>query len=147
MCIGILGRKKVGYPGRIITVTIKTMKTPTVMALAMAHDGNTSGLPALANDDSSKLTNKNKISPSLNLSAAVSSFKVKKGEVHKALLIRTKKPMTRPDSRRVRFDDNAVILLNPDFSPIGNRLYGPIADEVRAQGSWAKVLSLATRVL
>lgn len=72
--------------------------------------------------------------------------KVKQGEVHRALVVRTKKPVLRPDGRRVCFDDNAAILLSKDFSPIGTRISGPVAMELK-RGNWAKVLSLVTHVL
>ena len=72
--------------------------------------------------------------------------KVKKGEKHKALIVRTKKPIQRPNGQWVRFDDNAAILLTPDFSPLGTRISGPIAQELRTS-TWAKVLSLTQHIL
>ena len=72
--------------------------------------------------------------------------KVKQGEVHRALVVRTKKHIQRPDGQVIRFDDNAAILLTADFSPMGTRVFGPVAHELY-KGNWTKVLSLATRVI
>lgn len=73
--------------------------------------------------------------------------KVKPGEVHKALLVRTKKPTMRPDGRLVRFDDNAAVLLLPDGNPMGTRVIGPVGQELRQSGKWTKILSLASKIL
>ena len=72
--------------------------------------------------------------------------KVKKGEVVKGVIVRTKKEITRPDGSTVRFDDNAVVLIGADSMPVGTRVSGPIARELRA-GNFTKILSLAEEVL
>lgn len=72
--------------------------------------------------------------------------KVKKGEVVRGVIVRTKKEITRPDGSTVRFDDNAVVLITKDGMPIGTRVLGPIARELRA-GNFMKILSLAEEVL
>lgn len=80
-------------------------------------------------------------------SALLSStaVKVKKGDVRRALIVRTKKPTPRPDGRIVRFDDNACVLLNNKKEMIGSRIAGPVSAELRTKG-WGKVLSLAPKV-
>lgn len=123
MCIGVLGAKKVGKIGKILTVSIKTMKPPPLI---------TGGGTGRGNDKNA---------------SSNSFYKVKKGEIHKALVVRTKATVPREDGRRVRFDDNAVILLTPDFMPLASRIYGPIAHEIKERGNWAKVLSLASKIL
>jgi ribosomal protein L14 len=146
MCIGIKGQKKVGYPGSIITVSIKQMQTSAAMKQAMvSQDATSSTTSGLKSPSSAGKTPTH--STILSNTAIASYFKVKKGEVHKALIVRTKRDRPRPDGRRIRFDDNAIILLNPDFTPMASRVYGPIADEVRTKGDWAKVLALASKVL
>jgi large subunit ribosomal protein L14 len=72
--------------------------------------------------------------------------KVKKGEVVKAVIVRTKKEIGRPDGSYIRFDDNAAVLVNAQKEPVGTRIFGPIARELRASG-FAKIISLAPEVL
>ncbi len=72
--------------------------------------------------------------------------KVKKGEVVRGVIVRTKKEITRPDGSTIRFDDNAVVLITKEGMPIGTRVSGPIARELRA-GNFLKILSLAEEVL
>lgn len=72
--------------------------------------------------------------------------KVSKGKVYKAVIVRTKKEMRRPDGSYVRFNDNAVALLNADFEPIGTRVFGPVPRELRSKG-FMKIISLAPEVL
>ncbi|RUS17000.1 50S ribosomal protein L14 [Endogone sp. FLAS-F59071] len=74
------------------------------------------------------------------------AFKVKKGEVRHALVVRTRKETSRPDGRYIRFDDNACILLNNKNEPLGTRVLGVVAAELR-QKKWMKVVSLAPRVV
>lgn len=77
---------------------------------------------------------------------ALPSGKVKKGTVHKAVIVRTKYGLNRADGSVVKFDENAVVLLNPQNEPIGNRVFGPIARELRS-GKFVKLLSMAPEVL
>ncbi len=70
----------------------------------------------------------------------------KKSEVHDAVIVRTRKEKRRADGTYVRFDDNAAVLINKDKQPIGTRIFGPIARELRAAG-YAKIISLAPEVL
>ena len=71
---------------------------------------------------------------------------VKKGEVVKAVIVRTVKENRRPDGSYIRFDENAAVLLNASKAPIGTRVFGPVTRELRA-GSHMKILSLAPEVL
>ena len=71
---------------------------------------------------------------------------VKKGEVVKAVVVRTKKPTKRPDGSYVRFDENAAVIIRDDWTPRGTRIFGPVAREVR-DGEYMKILSLAPEVL
>lgn len=75
--------------------------------------------------------------------------RVKKGEVHKALLVRTRKEISRPDGSRIQFDENAVVLVKVvknELEPIGTRIFGPVARELR-QKNCGKIISLAPEVL
>ncbi len=72
--------------------------------------------------------------------------KVKQGEVHKAVIVRTKKELGRDDGRWVKFDDNAAVLLTPDFKPMGTRVIGPVAAELRKL-NWMKIVSLAEKII
>lgn len=72
--------------------------------------------------------------------------KVKQGQVHKALVIRTRKEFQRPDGRVVRFDDNACVLLSPDLKPLGTRVTGPVPAELK-KGNWLKILSLSSKII
>jgi large subunit ribosomal protein L14 len=71
---------------------------------------------------------------------------VKKGEVAKAVVVRTKAPVRRADGSYLRFDSNAVVIIAPDGNPKGTRIFGPVARELRAKG-FMKVISLAPEVL
>jgi len=71
---------------------------------------------------------------------------VKKGEVAKAVIIRTKAPVRRADGSYLRFDSNAVVILTPDGNPKGTRIFGPVARELRAK-NFMKIISLAPEVL
>lgn len=71
---------------------------------------------------------------------------VRPGTVHNALVVRVRAALARADGRVVRFDDNAVVLLAPDFRPLGTRVTGPVPAELR-RGNWLKVLSLSSRVV
>ena len=71
---------------------------------------------------------------------------VKKGDVVKAVVVRTKKPTRRADGSYIRFDENAAVILKEDGTPKGTRIFGPIARELRDKG-YMKILSLAPEVL
>jgi large subunit ribosomal protein L14 len=77
---------------------------------------------------------------------AIPNSKVKKGEVHKAVVVRTSKPVRRPDGSYIRFDDNSAVLINNQLEPIGTRIFGPVARELRAK-KFMKIVSLAPEVL
>jgi len=72
--------------------------------------------------------------------------KVKKGDVAKAVIVRTAKEIRRPDGSYIRFDDNSAVLVNNDGEPVGTRIFGPVARELRAK-KFMKIVSLAPEVL
>ena len=72
--------------------------------------------------------------------------KVKKGDVVQAVVVRTRKTVARDDGSYIRFDENAAVLLNKQGEPIGNRVFGPVARELRAK-AFMKIVSLAPEVL
>lgn len=71
---------------------------------------------------------------------------VKKGEVKKAVIVRTKKEVRRPDGSYIKFDSNSAVLINPNKEPIGTRVFGPVARELRDK-KFMKIISLAPEVL
>ena len=71
---------------------------------------------------------------------------VKKGEVIRAVIVRTKKQIRRPDGSKLRFDDNACVLINAQKEPRGTRIFGPVARELREK-EYMKIVSLAPEVL
>ena len=77
---------------------------------------------------------------------AIPRGKVKKGDVYKALIVRTKKDFSRIDGTTIRFDKNAVILLDKQEEPIGTRVFGPVTRELRAKKQ-LKIISLAPEVI
>jgi large subunit ribosomal protein L14 len=77
---------------------------------------------------------------------ALPSGNIKKGTVSKAVVVRTKKERRRPDGSYIRFDDNAVVLLNNAGEMIGTRIFGPVARELREK-QYMKIVSLAPEVL
>ena len=77
---------------------------------------------------------------------AIPNAKVKKGDVMKAVVVRTKKEIRRPDGSYIRFDDNSAVLINTSREPIGTRMFGPVARELRAK-RFMKIISLAPEVL
>jgi large subunit ribosomal protein L14 len=77
---------------------------------------------------------------------AIANGRVKKGEVRKAVVVRTKKQVLRPDGSYIRFDDNAAVLIDTAREPVGTRIFGPVARELRAQ-KFMKIISLAPEVL
>ena len=79
---------------------------------------------------------------------AIPNAKIKKGDVVKGVIVRTKKGVERADGSYVKFDDNAVVIINEDGSPKGTRVFGPIARELREKGDgYMKIISLAVEVL
>ena len=77
---------------------------------------------------------------------ATSTAKVKKGQVLKAVIVRTKKEINRGDGTYIRFDTNSAVLINAQSEPIGTRIFGPVARELRAK-AFTKIISLAPEVL
>jgi large subunit ribosomal protein L14 len=71
---------------------------------------------------------------------------VKKGTVQKAVVVRTKKAVKRPDGSYIRFDQNAAVIINPEGDPVGTRIFGPVARELRWK-NFMKIVSLAPEVL
>jgi large subunit ribosomal protein L14 len=71
---------------------------------------------------------------------------VKKGDVHRAVIVRTAKEIRRPDGSAIRFDTNAAVLINKQQEPIGTRIFGPVTRELRSKGHM-KIISLAPEVL
>ncbi len=82
----------------------------------------------------------------VSVKEAIPNAKVKKGDVLKAVVVRTKKEIRRPDGSYIRFDDNSAVLINPQREPIGTRIFGPVARELRAK-KFMKIISLAPEVL
>jgi len=72
--------------------------------------------------------------------------RVKKGDVHRAVIVRTAKDIRRPDGSVIRFDSNAAVLVNKNEEPIGTRIFGPVVRELRAR-KHMKIISLAPEVL
>ena len=72
--------------------------------------------------------------------------RVKKGDVHRAVIVRTRKDVRRPDGSVIRFDSNAAVLINKNEEPIGTRIFGPVCRELRAK-NFMKIISLAPEVL
>lgn len=82
----------------------------------------------------------------VSIKEAIPNAKVKKGEVMKAVVVRTKKEISRRDGSFIRFDDNSAVLLTANMEPIGTRIFGPVARELRAK-QYMKIVSLAPEVL
>jgi large subunit ribosomal protein L14 len=82
----------------------------------------------------------------VSVKEAIPRGKVKKGEVHKALIVRTSKEIRRVDGSSVRFDRNAAVLIDKEGEPIGTRIFGPVTRELRSKG-FMKIISLAPEVL
>ena len=77
---------------------------------------------------------------------AIPNAKVSKGDVVQAVIVRTKKEISRPDGSMIRFDDNSAVILAKSNDPIGTRIFGPVARELRAK-KFMKIVSLAPDVL
>lgn len=82
----------------------------------------------------------------VSVKEAIPRGKVKKGEVLNAVIVRTKKGVRRADGSAIRFDENAVVLLNAQLQPIGTRVFGPITRELRGE-NFMKIISLAPEVI
>lgn len=83
-----------------------------------------------------------------SVKSTIPNAKVKKGDVVKAVIVRTKKGINRENGSYIAFDDNAVVLINDDGSPRGTRVFGPVARELRDKGDgFMKIVSLALEVL
>lgn len=77
---------------------------------------------------------------------AAPNGKVKKGQVVKGVIVRTKRQVIRKDGSSIGFDDNAVVIVDDDHNPLGTRVFGPVARELRDKG-YMKIVSLASEVL
>ena len=82
----------------------------------------------------------------VSVKEAIPEGTVKKGVVAKGVVVRTRKETRRPDGSYIRFDQNAVVLINPQGEPIGTRIFGPVARELRWR-EYMKIISLAPEVL
>jgi large subunit ribosomal protein L14 len=82
----------------------------------------------------------------VSIRAAIPNSKVEKGKIFQAVIVRTKKEIRRADGSYIRFDDNAAVLINKDNQPVGTRIFGPVARELRNRG-FMKIVSLAPEVL
>jgi large subunit ribosomal protein L14 len=82
----------------------------------------------------------------VSIKEAMANSKVKKGEVARAVIVRTKKEVSRQDGSYIRFDSNSAVLVDKDNEPIGTRIFGPVARELRAK-RFMKIISLAPEVL
>ncbi|MGV8073691.1 MAG: 50S ribosomal protein L14 [Syntrophobacteraceae bacterium] len=82
----------------------------------------------------------------VSVKEAIPNAKVKKGDVLKAVVVRTKKEVRRVDGSYIKFDDNSAVLINAAKEPIGTRIFGPVARELRAK-QFMKIISLAPEVI
>jgi len=82
----------------------------------------------------------------VSVKEAIPRGKVKKGDVHRAVIVRTAKEVRRRDGTTIRFDRNAAVLVNKQHEPIGTRIFGPVVRELRAKKQM-KIISLAPEVL
>lgn len=82
----------------------------------------------------------------VSIKDALPRGKVKKGDVHKAVIVRTKQSIKRADGSEIQFDKNAAVLINKSNEPIGTRIFGPVTRELRTIG-FMKIISLAPEVL
>ena len=82
----------------------------------------------------------------VSIKEAIPRGRVKKGDVMKAVVVRTAKDIRRPDGSVIRFDGNAAVLINKNNEPIGTRIFGPVVRELRTRGAM-KIISLAPEVL
>ena len=82
----------------------------------------------------------------VSVKEAIPNARVKRGEVLRAVVVRTKKNIGRPDGSHIRFDENAAVLIDAQKEPVGTRIFGPVARELRAKG-FMRIVSLAPEVL
>lgn len=82
----------------------------------------------------------------VSVKEAIPDGKVKKGEVKKGVIVRTRKEIRRADGSYIRFDENSIVLVDPNGEPLGTRIFGPVARELRAK-RFMKIISLAPEVL
>lgn len=82
----------------------------------------------------------------VSVKEALPDSKVKKGDVKKGVIVRTKKEIRRPDGSFIRFDQNSIVLINEAGEPLGTRIFGPVARELRGK-NFMKIISLAPEVL
>jgi large subunit ribosomal protein L14 len=82
----------------------------------------------------------------VSVKEAIPNAKVKKGDVMRAVIVRTVKEVRRADGSYIKFDENSAVLINPQNEPIGTRIFGPVARELRAR-KFMKIISLAPEVL
>ncbi|WP_020589499.1 50S ribosomal protein L14 [Desulfobacter curvatus] len=82
----------------------------------------------------------------VSVKEAIPNSKVSKGDVVRAVIVRTKKEISRPDGSSIRFDDNSAVVINKNNEPVGTRIFGPVARELRAR-RFMKIISLAPDVL
>jgi large subunit ribosomal protein L14 len=82
----------------------------------------------------------------VSIREALPNAKVKKGDVAKAVIVRTAREVRRPDGSYIKFDGNSAVLINKDMEPVGTRIFGPVARELRAK-KFMKIISLAPEVL
>ena len=82
----------------------------------------------------------------VSIKEAIPRGKVKKGDVHQAVIVRTSFPVRRPDGSAIRFDRNAAVLINKQLEPIGTRIFGPVVRELRGK-KFLKIISLAPEVI
>jgi len=82
----------------------------------------------------------------VSIKEAIPRGRVKKGDIHRAVVVRTAKDIHRTDGSAIRFDRNAAVLINPQNEPIGTRIFGPVTRELRAKNHM-KIISLAPEVI
>ncbi|MBB1272773.1 50S ribosomal protein L14 [Psychromonas sp. RZ22] len=82
----------------------------------------------------------------VSVKEAIPRGKIKKGDVHSAVVVRTRKGVRRPDGSVIRFDRNAAVILNANNQPVGTRIFGPVTRELRNE-NFMKIVSLAPEVL
>jgi large subunit ribosomal protein L14 len=82
----------------------------------------------------------------VSVKEALPGSKVKKGDVKRAVIVRTAKELARPDGTYIRFDDNAAVIIDNNNQPVGTRIFGPVARELRAR-QFMRIVSLAPEVL
>jgi large subunit ribosomal protein L14 len=82
----------------------------------------------------------------VSIKEALPGSKVKKGDMARAVIVRTKRECRRPDGSYIKFDDNGAVLITPQLEPVGTRIFGPVARELRGK-RFMKIVSLAPEVL